>query len=261
MKKIDTLSSMEGRELLRQIFRDIRFEQQVAGLVTLITCWRICISGTDINRYTDEEVSVLHSLGFFSGTVLWMEEIVNRFYFTTINSFVYFGAAVLLVIIGIRRFTDMVDNTFVIGGIVFEALMLIMMFIVMLFSPNDENGGDRKESGDNVKELVDEVGEIGRDFAAVVMQLEQLGNSMSEMIRRQDQLLNSMNQIAENTSNAVSPNPKMLETMNETNKVLDEFKSTVKSLNTAAESLKKEEIEMAVRKELERVFADRVNKT
>jgi hypothetical protein len=137
MKKIDNISSIDGRLLLQQIFHQIRFERQRNSISTLFILWRICISDTEINQYLnpEQDITIMYKLGFWRGTLLWLEEIVNRYYFSTINSFVYFGAAVLLVFIGINRFTDKVDDSTVVYGLAFEAIMLIAMFIVMLFTP------------------------------------------------------------------------------------------------------------------------------
>ena len=57
----------------------------------------------------------------------------------------------------------------------------------------------------------------------------------------------------------VSPNPEMLENMKDVNIALKDLKNTVDNLNKAAESLKRDEIEIAVRKEVERILVDRVN--
>ena len=190
-----------------------------------------------------------------------MEEIVNRYYFSTINSFVYFGAAILLVLIGIRRFSEVIDDNIVIAGIAFEALMLILMFIVMLFTPNQDTVELTTNDEEPSDDLITEIGEIGHDLAAVVMQLEQLGSSIEDMINKQNDILKTVENIAQTNADAVSPNPQMLETMRETNIILKEFKDTVQSFNSAAEELKKEEIELAVRREVERIIVDKVSKS
>ena len=63
-------------------------------------------------------------------------------------SFVYFGAAVLLSLIGIRRFSDNVNDTMVLWGVGFEAAMLLMMFFVMLFTPDDSITEDVKQNAE-----------------------------------------------------------------------------------------------------------------
>ena len=124
MKKIENLASLEGRKILQNLFKEMRFIKQRSALSTLFLCWRICVSEKDYPAFAKLEIHVMHSLGIVRGSMLWMEEIVNRFYFSTINSFVYFGAAVLLVLIGVRRFSSTMSDTAVIWGIIFEATML-----------------------------------------------------------------------------------------------------------------------------------------
>src|SRR3989339_51889 len=261
MKNIDTLSSLEGRATLADVYNELRFEKQLSNLSTLILSWRICVRERELFRYVKKDVTVLHPLGLFSGTGLWMEEILNRYYFTTINSFVYFGAAILLVLIGLRRFTDYVNPDIVLAGIAFEALMLIFMFIVMLFTPSEELETLKAKTGDNqntIEDLVVEVGEISRDFAASVVQLEKISDSFQEVLKQQSNLTILIGKPSESYSNASAPNPQMLEIMKETNHALNEFKNTVNNLNYAAELLKREEIEIAVRKEVERVLVNKL---
>ncbi len=258
MKKIDALTSLEGRKLLRKLFKDLRFGRQMSGIATLLVTWRICVQNKEISKYAREDINILHHLGFVSGTWLWMEEIVNRFYYSSFNSFVYFGAAVLLVLIGIRRFSDIVNDDIVIMGIIFEALMLLFLFIVMLFSPHDELPEDDEESEEN--ELLMEIGEIGRDFASLEIRLEELGNSFSEMIANQKELIGEISKIADNTAQAVAPNPKLLDSMNKTGEKLNQFSETVKELNKSAEIIRKEQIELAVRKEVEKIFSKKIDR-
>ena len=261
MKNIDTLSSLEGRATLAEVYNEVRFEKQLSNFSTLLLTWRICVREREIFRYVKKDVTVLHPLGIFSGTGLWMEEILNRYYFTTINSFVYFGAAILLVLIGLRRFTDYISPDIVLGGVAFEALMLIFMFLVMLFTPSEELETLKAKTSDNqntIEDLIVEVGEISRDFAAVVTQLEKLSDSYQEVLKQQASLTYQISKLTENYSNASAPNPQLMEIMKETNNALNEFKNNVNNLNNAAELLKREEIEIAVRKEVERVLVNKL---
>jgi hypothetical protein len=257
-KRINTLSSLPGRALLNDIFKELRYEKQYSSFATLMRCWRLCINEKDINKFTNTEVNILHSLGFFGGTGLWLEEIVNRYYFSTINSFVYFGAAILLILIGVRRFSEAINDQVVIIGIAFEALMLMLMFFIMLFTPNDEISIDNQSSGNSGDELLAEVGEIGRDFAASLIQLEKLNESFNTIIESQSKLLVNVEAVARNSADASTPNPRMLELMKQTNTALEEFSDTVEKLNQTSQSLLKEEIELTVRREVERILIDKV---
>lgn len=260
MKNIENLSSLEGRSLLREIFKELRYEKQNSSFSTLAQCWRICVNERELFRYIKKEVTVLHPMGFFGGTGLWLEEVLNRYYFSTINSFVYFGAAVLLVLIGIRRFSNAIDDNVVIAGIGFEALMLIFMFVIMLFTPNDEVLKSDEQAGGPQEELLGEIGEIGRDFAAVVIQLEQLGSSIEEMLQNQSEIINTTRDAVQISAQAVAPNPAMLESMSKTNEVLSDFRDTVHELVSSISLLKREQIEMAVKKEIEKIITGRLTK-
>lgn len=257
MKNIDNLSSLEGRALLSKIFKELKYDKQLRSSTILFTLWKICTYEKELFRYSKQDYTIVHPLGMFSGTSLWLEEIVNRYYFSTINSFVYFGAAILLVLIGVRRFSDNVSDTVVIGGIVFESLMLLIMFLVMLFSPNEQNDYDEEPSNGNqetVEELILEVGEISRDFAAVSVQLDNISESLNGMLDRQTELIELISQIAKSNAEAVSPNPKMLDIMDQTNASLSSLKDTVIDLNKGIKVIQKEEIEFAVKKEIEQLI-------
>jgi hypothetical protein len=261
MKTIETLSSIEGRKLLGQIFKELRFNKQQSALSTLHQCWKICVSEKEIFRFIKADITVAHNLGFFAGTSLWMQEIVNRYYYSAINSFVYFGAAILLVLIGLRQFSDQVSNEVVIGGVAFEALMLMFMFVVMLFAPNEDDNSplDSDEDGEGIEDLIMEVGEIGRDFAAVVVQLENMSNTQKDLLNQQALLIKVVSNLAEGIHQSCSPNPKMLEAMNDTNEELHKFKDTVADLNQSTERLRKEEVKAAVRKEFEKLISNKIN--
>jgi len=256
--KIENLGTVKGRLLLKDIFHSLRYEKQRSALAVFLICWRICISGKNIDSYLNVDTKVIYPLGFRRGTVLWMEEILNRYYFSAINSFVYFGAAILLVLIALQRFSDILDNRFVIVGVCFEALLLIFMFIVMLFSPNEDllDDGDNPNSGED---LISEVGEIGTEFAAAVIQMENLTHVLTEISSQQKEMINEVTKMANNNALAVSPNPEMLNIMTETNKTLLEFKETIEKLNESTNKLQHKQVEDVVRTELGRLLVNKID--
>ncbi len=262
MKKIDNIASVEGRLLLHDIYHKFKFEQQRNSISSLLILWRLCTAETDVSKYINEDIIIVHKLGLLQGTFIWLEEVVNRYYFSTINSFVYFGAAIFLVLVGLNRFTDKIDNTTVIAGLIFEAAMLLLMFLIMLFTPNDDVldlKQDLNEDNSLQKELLDEIGEISRDFAVTSSQLDKVSNSLSVVSDKQNELFLIMSDIVKTNADAARPNPKMLEAMNETNAALVKFNDTVILLNETASKLKSVEIEIAVRKEIENFFTNKIS--
>jgi len=261
MKKIDNISSIEGRLLLQEIFFKLRFERQRSSFATLFILWRICTSETEISKYINKDIAIMFKLGFMRGTAVWLEEIVNRYYFSTINSFVYFGAAILLVLIGVNRFSDKVNDITVVYGLVFEASLLVLVFIVMLFTPNEDVSNLKNNDNENEifeRELLDDIGEISRDFALTSAQLEKITDHLITVAGRQNELMNIFSEIAKTNADATNPNPKMLEIMAKTNETLIEFKDNITELTKTTNQLKQEEIQIIVRKEIEKFFTDRI---
>ncbi|HOQ48662.1 MAG TPA: hypothetical protein PLV01_02405 [Candidatus Kapabacteria bacterium] len=259
MKKIDNFGSISGRRLLQDIFKSLRYEKQWSSFAALIATWRLATREIDLEQYTNEDVQIIHSLGFWRGTAVWLEEIVNRFYFSTINSFAYFGAAILLVLVGVRRFSDHVSDEIVIAGILFEAALLLFLFFIMLFTPNEEiASNDQREEFDFQKELLNEVGEISRDFAATTMQLENLTEKLNALISLQNETLAQISSIAKSFLDISQPNPEFVKILQQTNHSLLDFNDKIKLLNENISQIKQEEIKIAIRNELEQILSNKL---
>ncbi len=259
MEKIDSLLSLQGRALIRDMYHKIRYEKQSGSWAVLLALWKICVFEKDLHKYTNYEVQIQYTLGFWRGTMLWMQEVVNRYYFAVINSFVYFGAAILIVLIGLRRFSDLLTDEIVIAGVIFEAGMLAVMFIVMLFTPEDEpEKYELSKRKSDSELLIEEVGEISVDFAGAVVQLEQIVDNMKNFLQNQSDLISQLNSINQKLSELNQPNPEMISILKQTNHELNYLKDNISKLNEAADSIKRTEIEAAVRKELERILHLRI---
>ena len=263
MREITTLATLEGRSILRDIFRDLRFARQMSSLSATILLWRICTKEQDIKKFSSIDIHVLYPLGFFSGTSLWLQEIINRFFYSTINSFVYFGAAILLVTVGLRRIYETIPDWVIVVSISLEAFLLAIMFFIMYFSPLDEDTSDEQgeiERNKEVSALLREVGEISREYASMAVRLEQVTDAMREMSARQEALISTTRDSVQIASQAVAPNPELTAIMQQTGEQFKQFNAVVASLLHAAQELRKEEIEFAVRRELEKIIADTVAK-
>ncbi len=262
MEHIQTLSTLRGRLVLRDIVRELRYEKQVSSITTLLTCWRLCCFEREVYRYSKRQVTVIHKLGLFRGTSLWLQEVVNRFYFSTINSLVYLGAAILLVVISGYRFTDRVDTKLVIAGVGLEALMLVILFVVMFFSPSDdidmEDVAAETEDSSEMRELIGEIGDIATDYASAGVRLESIAVALADVTARQDELLGAVNDVARAVSFAANPQPEFIETMRQTNLTLQAFHLNVQALVEATHTLRREEIQRAVRVEVERMLEQRI---
>lgn len=263
MKSISSLASIEGRVLLHKAYRELRFDRRMGLISTLLICWRICCNERSLSRYTEHECTIEQPLGITSGTVLWMQEVINRFHYSTVNSFVYFGAAILLVVIGFRRvFENTISDTFVVGSIILEATMLVFMFIVMFFSPPDNDDSDMLTEGnetEQVQDIVREIGEIARDYASISVRLDSIAETLETVAQTQELLTNATHTAIQTATAAIAPNPEMIEQMRLTNSALKELTQTIEKLNKSASQIEKTAIEQAVRAELTRIIGNNVS--
>ena len=133
----------------------------------------------------------------------------------------------------------------------------------MYFSPLDEESTNEQGDIERNKEvtlLLREVGEISREYAAMAVRLEQVTDTMREMSARQEALISTTRDSVQIASQAVAPNPELIAVMQQTGEQFKQFNAIVASLMNAAQELRKEEIEFAVRRELEKIIADTVAK-
>lgn len=260
MTQLETLASVQGRTLLRDIFRELRFERQLGAVSALSTTWRICTKEQELIRLTKRDVVILHPLGIWAGTTLWMQEVVNRYFYSAINAFVYAGAAMLLLAVGLNR-TGVVDAPgIVVAGIIIEAFLLVLLFMVMYFTPPDdmEEPHAAGASSGETDELLREIGEIGRDYAAMAVQLEAISSALNDLVERQDSMVHNMRESVAAAVAAVAPNPELMTSMQATSASLDRFAESVDALGQRMKALERQEMEYLVRTELERILSQRI---
>lgn len=251
--QISSLDTIKGRKILKSIYFDLKFNRLINSFSALIILLRICINKDNIPKYSNIDTEITHNLGFLRGTALWMQEIFNRYYFSMLNAFVYFGAAILLLLVGIRRFSDLINDTIVIFGFILEASLLILMFIFLLFSPKDDiiEEVEKEENPDKSADIIDEIGEIARDFADASLKLGYINQSLIELQNTQKQVINTLEQVANNLAKTISPSDEMMDTMRNTNTQLTAFNESISKLNHELQLVKHENIDFLVRKHIE----------
>jgi methyl-accepting chemotaxis protein len=259
MTQLDTLASVAGRSLVRDIFRELRFERQLGSIAAFSALWRICTTERELATLTRREVVVLHPLGLWSGTALWMQEIVHRFAYSAINAFVYFGAALLLVAVGLNRTGVIESPGVIVAGIVLEALLLVLLFVVLFFAPADEGEHDVNAPNAYAEEMIREMGEISRDYAAMAVQLETISATLSDVTDRQDVMVASMKDSVQAAVHAVAPNPELMEAMRSTAAALERFTEHIEELAERLAHIEHHQTERLVRQELERLLARTVS--
>jgi len=130
--------------------------------------------------------------------------------------------------------------------------------VVMLFTPDEDLLLNKSDNDDESTVIVNEIGEIARDFAAMTVQLEELTLKYTDMIYLQKKMIEQTDELINNVAMSVSPNKNMLEAMKENSQQIDSLSRSFLGLNQTLNKLKNEEIEITVRKELERIMMGRI---
>jgi division protein CdvB (Snf7/Vps24/ESCRT-III family) len=143
-----------------------------------------------------------------------------------------------------------------VAAIVVEASLLVLLFAVMFFSPPDDDlvidGG---ADGEVSQELLRELGEIGRDYAAMAVQLEAIAGTLQDVVDRQNDMTESMRISVQVAVDAVAPNPNLMKSMSETTAALSAFTTSIDALRERLQAVERQEVERLVRNELEKLLS------
>jgi hypothetical protein len=210
---VKDLETLEGRRLLHDFFHDRRVKNAFE-IKTLMECWRLARKGTELQFRDGRRVRFETNLGFRLGTRVFLEEIVGRYFYNSIQGLVYAGAMVVL--ITAAMYLAGYSIWFALAGLSLEALLLLVLAIVTAFSGSDE--GAASQAGHMLAE---------NPLANIHAPINEMTNAVADLFRlisqtdiRQDVLLTRLTdsigkQNAENTR-------RLIDKLDENNAVLRE---------------------------------------
>jgi hypothetical protein len=258
-KNISNLATPSGRQAYQDYWHDLIIEQRSAVLPSLWQLWRTASFGTEIRISTsDTTYRFGHPLGPRVGTRVFMEEIIVRHYYNNVQALVYFGAMILLVFLGLR-FAGVLSEEVSLIGIAIEAFMLLILFAVLFYAPEDsapsaqhatieteeESEDEEEENRDVIREVLEEIEEIGSTYASLGMRMEQLARSQEESLRELNRRVAAIQGL-----NLLESHAERLET---TNTLLAQLVSSIDAMSNRIDMLFGKELEFYVRKEFERM--------
>ena len=256
-KNITNLATAAGRSAYQEYWHDLVVEQRNAVILSLFRLWRTAAFGSQLRvTASDTTYRVGHPLGPRAGTRIFMEEIIVRHYYNNVQALVYFGAVILLVFLGLR-FAGLLSESVSLIGIAIEAFMLLMLFTVLFYAPEDEatplpadpdEGEVAEEESDDhevIREVLRELEEIGSSYASLGMRLEQSSKSQEEALRDLAQRVSAIQGL-----NLLESHAERLET---TNTLLAQLVSSIEGMSQRIDLLFGKELEFYVRKEFERM--------
>jgi hypothetical protein len=256
-QNISNLATPAGRQAYQDYWHDLIVEQRSAVLPSLWRLWRTAAFGTEMRIVTsDTSYRLGHPLGPRGGTRIFMEEIIVRHYYNNVQALVYFGAMILLVFLGLR-FAGIFSEEVSLIGIAIEAFMLLILFAVLFYAPEDspqspphaalvaEPEEEEEEEREVIREVLEEIEEIGSTYASLGLRMEQLARAQEEGLRELNRRVGAIQGL-----NLLESHAERLET---TNTLLSQLVASIESMSQRIDMLFGKELEFYVRKEFERM--------
>ncbi|MEP7220814.1 MAG: hypothetical protein ABI876_17950, partial [Bacteroidota bacterium] len=257
-KTITNLATAAGRTAYQEYWHDLVVDQRSAVIPSLFGLWRTAAFGGEIRiAGSDTSYRIGHPLGPRGGTRVFMEEIIVRHYYNNVQALVYFGAVILLVFLGLR-FAGLLSERVSLIGIAIEAFMLLMLFTVLFYAPEDEVATVAVESAGTleepeeaqadhevIREVLRELEDIGSTYASLGLRLEQSAKGQEEAMKELAQRVSAIQGL-----NLLESHAERLET---TNVLLGQLVSSIEAMSQRIDMLFGKELEFFVRKEFERM--------
>ena len=254
---LQNLNTPQGRAAYRRYWHDLIIDQRNVLFPSLVRLWQTATTGQTFElASTGEGFQIVHPLGIRAGTRLFMEEVIVRHYFNNIQALVYLGAVLLLTSLGLR-FAGLLSERIALIGIGIEAIMLLMLFIVLFYTPEETTladelegiaagGTERSEESAHatIREVLEELEEIGGTYAALGMRIERLAQAQSEQIETLTshvEKISGLQELANHSDGLAKMNDR-----------LERLVDSIDRMNHRIEILTGKEIEYRVRQELER---------
>jgi hypothetical protein len=263
---LSNLATPAGRAAYQELWHDLIVHQRRAVLAGLWQLWRTAAFGQEMRMTaSDNAYRIGHPLGPRVGTRVFMEEIIVRHYFNNVQALVYFGAVILLVFLGLR-FAGLMSETVSLVGVGIEAMMLLVLFTVLFYAPEDEMPaytvgvapepqaaavGEEESDREIIRDVLRVIEEIGTSYASVAMRLEQSAHGQDAALRELAERVSAIQGL-----NLLESHAERLET---TNALLAQLTSSIEAMNRRIDLLFGKEIEYHVRQELQRLVGRDVN--
>lgn len=264
-KTISNLATPAGRVAYQSYWRDLILEQRSAVLPSLWQLWHMAAFGTEMRITASDTVyRIGHPLGMRIGFRVFMEEVISRYYFNNVQALVYLGAVILLAFLGLR-FAGVLSEAVSLIGIGIEACMLLILFAVLFYAPEEQiedpaqttdvgkQGNDEGEDRALIREVLEELEEIGGSYAGLALKLEQSARAQEESIRELTRRVAAIQGL-----NLLESHAERLET---TNTLLAQLTSSIDAMNQRVDRLFSKDIEYYVRQEFERMVGRNDNGT
>jgi len=253
-KTVPNISSPEGRKIYVEYLHDLAKVQQISAIIFLPRLWLTACFGKEINiQNNDTNYSISHALGLRLGTRVFMEEIISKHYFNAVQALVYFGAVIMLIFLAMR-FAGIISEEISLIGIIIEAFMLITLASVIYYSKDEPTTELEQEDNDEglIKEMLQELEEIGSQYATLGIKIENAVKTQSENMRELTNKVAQIQGLQELSSHSIE--------LKTTNSLLQQLIVSIDELNKKVDLISTKEIEYKVREEIQKIVNSSISK-
>lgn len=216
---------------------------QYGRLYTLLVTLRWATTGADDGGIPRQ--------GWWRGGIRWLEAVVVPFYMPWASGFVFLGAAVLLLLLGIRRFTGVIGEEPIIAAFVAEGFFLLVLFLLLLLAP----GSPSSTRSDELSTLVHDLNDIATDITRIVESHDQLLQRWQESTESQSIALQRLDQLLQKLQQLPLPGAALVAELQQLQQALSQLNATIRQTVDELQHWRNQQLQSLVQQELARILA------
>jgi hypothetical protein len=174
---------------------------------------------------------------------------------------VYGGAALLLVLVGLRYWSRAVSGEVVIAALVLEALLLVLLSVAISAAPRSSSSA---EPTSGLQEYAEEIRSIASEIAditcGVAERHEQLLDRWMSVNEQQEVLLQRFAELLDSFSRLPAPGAALIEAVQQLRTAVEHLTATLQQTQSELRAWRQQELQEIVRQELARLVSSYVQR-
>lgn len=204
--------------------------------------------------------SELSGQGIWRGVALWFEAVVAPYYAGWVSALVYAGAALLLLLIGLHRFTESIGTGAVIAALVLEVCLLLLLAATLGAAPSAQSTVVDSVATE-LKDIANEIAEIASDAWKIQEGHRELLRAWQDVGEQQRKLLEQFRTALDTLARLPLPGEKFIGALEQVRQSLDATAGMLQHLSTELQQWRQEQLQELIRQELVRLLGDRLTRT
>lgn len=193
--------------------------------------------------------------GLWRGTLLWLEAVVVPYYGNWISAAVYFGAALLLLLVGLRRFSHLVGDGAIIAALAVESFLLLLLSLSLFAAAPTAPATSAQELTDWVSQLAIDMTEMADSAGRILSQQERLLQQWQHFGQQQHTLLQHLATLSESLRHLPAPTAELLDALHALRQSLASLEQQLQRYSEELQHWRTQELQLLVRQELAQLLS------